>query len=94
MARNLQAKLPPTDNIRLFDINTAAAERLAQEMTAQAGGARAHVSESAASASQHAVCYLFPLLFYTAQTPKVSMMSLSKNDISKLGPSVMLGASA
>lgn len=57
MARNLQAKLHPTDNVRLFDINTAAAEKLAHEMIGQAGGARAHVSESAASASQHAVCH-------------------------------------
>lgn len=57
MARNLQSKLPPSDNVRLFDINSAAAEKLAQEMkTQQAGGAQVQVSESAALASRDAVC--------------------------------------
>lgn len=55
MARNLQAKLPPSDTIHLFDINTAAVERLSQEMKAQeAGGATAHVAPSAAAAAQDA----------------------------------------
>ncbi|KAL2019830.1 hypothetical protein VTK56DRAFT_9092 [Thermocarpiscus australiensis] len=55
MARNLQAKLPPSDTIRLFDINKAAAEKLAHEMTTQqAGGAAAEVAGSAADASREA----------------------------------------
>lgn len=70
MARNLQAKLPPTDNIRLFDINTAAAEKLAHEMKGQAAGARAHVSESAASASQYAVCEPQPNFFTSTPLPQ------------------------
>jgi 3-hydroxyisobutyrate/3-hydroxypropionate dehydrogenase len=56
MARNLQAKLPPTDTIRLFDINTAAAECLSHEMkTQQTGGATASVANSAADAANDAV---------------------------------------
>ncbi|KAM7188168.1 NAD binding domain of 6-phosphogluconate dehydrogenase domain containing protein [Naviculisporaceae sp. PSN 640] len=55
MARNLQSKLPPSDNVRLYDINSAAAEKLAQEMkTQQAGGAKVEVAESAAVASRDA----------------------------------------
>jgi 3-hydroxyisobutyrate dehydrogenase len=56
MARNLQSKLPPSDTIRVFDINTAAAEKLVQEMrTQQAGGAAAHVASSAGDAAREAV---------------------------------------
>ncbi|KAK3987631.1 6-phosphogluconate dehydrogenase [Cladorrhinum sp. PSN332] len=55
MARNLQSKLAPTDTIRLFDINTSAAEKLAQEMkTQQAGGAVAEVSASVVDAAREA----------------------------------------
>lgn len=57
MARNLGAKCSPTDTIRLFDINRAAADKLAHEMkTQQAGGAAAEVAASAAAASRDAVC--------------------------------------
>lgn len=57
MARNLQAKLPPSDTIRLFDINKAAAEKLSQEMRSQqTGGAAAEVVDSAAHATREAVC--------------------------------------
>ncbi|KAK0636646.1 3-hydroxyisobutyrate dehydrogenase-like protein [Bombardia bombarda] len=53
MARNLQAKLAPSDNVRLFDINKGATEKLAAEMKSQqVGGAAFQVSESAADASK------------------------------------------
>jgi len=55
MARNLQAKLAPSDTVRLFDINRDAAEKLVEEMKAQAGGAVAEISSSAAEASKDAV---------------------------------------
>lgn len=87
MARNLQAKLAPSDTIRVFDINTAAAEKLAQEMKAQqAGGAVAEVASSAADASREAVCAtsrippflaFFFLGFYDEFVPNMT---------SKLGP--------
>lgn len=55
MARNLQSKLPPSDTVRIYDINRGAAEKLAQEMSAQqAGGASVHVADSAAGASREA----------------------------------------
>ncbi|OTB13925.1 hypothetical protein K445DRAFT_142318 [Daldinia sp. EC12] len=40
MAKNLQAKLSPNDSIKLFDLNDAVSQRLAEEMrTSQASGA-------------------------------------------------------
>ncbi|KAK4154523.1 NAD binding domain of 6-phosphogluconate dehydrogenase-domain-containing protein [Chaetomidium leptoderma] len=55
MARNLQAKLSPSDTIRVFDINKAAAEKLVQEMkTQQAGGAAAQVARDAGDAAKDA----------------------------------------
>ena len=60
MARNLQAKLPPSDTIRVFDINKAAAEKLVHAMkTQQAGGAVAEAADSAGDAARDAVCCLF-----------------------------------
>ncbi|KAL1872797.1 hypothetical protein VTK73DRAFT_1268 [Phialemonium thermophilum] len=55
MARNLQAKLSPKDNVRLFDVNRGAMERLAQEMEAsQAGGAAVSFADSASDVAQAA----------------------------------------
>ncbi|KAK4237362.1 NAD binding domain of 6-phosphogluconate dehydrogenase-domain-containing protein [Achaetomium macrosporum] len=55
MARNLQAKLPPSDTIRVFDINKAASEKLVQHMkTQQAGGAAPEVAVSAGDAAKDA----------------------------------------
>lgn len=56
MARNLQGKLPPSDSLRIFDINREAMQRLAGEMAAsQAGGASVELADSAADASKEAV---------------------------------------
>lgn len=57
MARNLQSKLAPSDTIRVYDINKAAAEKLVDEMkTQQAGGAAAQVARNAGDAAREAVC--------------------------------------
>ncbi len=55
MARNLQSKLAPTDTIRVYDINKAAAEKLVEEMKTQ-GGASAQVARHAGDAARDAVC--------------------------------------
>ncbi|KAI1407023.1 putative 3-hydroxyisobutyrate dehydrogenase G6G8.5 [Hypoxylon sp. FL1857] len=45
MAKNLQSKLPPSDSVKLFDINNDAVKRLAEEMqTSQAGGAAVEIA--------------------------------------------------
>jgi 3-hydroxyisobutyrate/3-hydroxypropionate dehydrogenase len=57
MAKNLQAKLSPQDSVHLFDINTSATQKLANEVSsAQVGGAVVHIEHSAINASRHAVC--------------------------------------
>jgi 3-hydroxyisobutyrate/3-hydroxypropionate dehydrogenase len=56
MARNLQAKLDPSDSLTIFDINREAMQKLAGEMAAsQAGGASVELGDSAADASKEAV---------------------------------------
>ena len=66
MARNLQAKLPPTDTIRLFDINKDAMEKLEHEMsTSQAGGANVELAQTVVEASKDAVrCHFLVALTY------------------------------
>jgi 3-hydroxyisobutyrate dehydrogenase len=57
MARNLQAKLSPSDTLRLFDINKDAMEKLAQEMMAsKAGGAAVQLADTAVDAARETVC--------------------------------------
>ncbi|GKT61442.1 3-hydroxyisobutyrate dehydrogenase [Colletotrichum tofieldiae] len=52
MAKNLQSKLSPKDEIRIFDINKAAVANLAREMgQSQTGGAKVAVAETARDAS-------------------------------------------
>jgi hypothetical protein len=69
MARNLQAKLPPSDTVRLFDINKAAADKLLQEVKdAQAGGAAVDVLGSAADAAREAVRAILHLFSLVATT--------------------------
>ncbi|KAK8090550.1 3-hydroxyisobutyrate dehydrogenase [Apiospora phragmitis] len=53
MAKNLQAKLPPSDSIRIFDINQSAVRRLAEDMKAsQTGGAVLTTAETAKDAAR------------------------------------------
>lgn len=86
MARNLQAKLPPSDTIRVFDINKPAADKLVQEMvTQQAGGAAPQVAQSAADAAKDAVCGDSLSFSLVASIHLAFMMSLFLNDCSKLG---------
>ncbi|KAI0147651.1 3-hydroxyisobutyrate dehydrogenase [Xylariaceae sp. FL1272] len=55
MAKNLQSKLPPSDSVQLFDINKAAAEKLAEEMlSSPAGGAAVKIAESVGDAAKYA----------------------------------------
>ncbi|KAH8681086.1 3-hydroxyisobutyrate dehydrogenase [Xylariales sp. PMI_506] len=53
MAKNLQAKLAPSDSVRIFDLNKDAVRRLAEEMnTSQAGGAAVEVAQSVNEAAK------------------------------------------
>lgn len=58
MAKNLQSKLPPSDSVRLFDINHGATNRLAAEMrSSQSGGAAVEVAHDVNDAAKEAVSY-------------------------------------
>ncbi len=75
MARNLQSKLSTADSIRLFDLNTAAVEKLAGEMrTQQAGGAAVEIFASAADAAKEAVGHLHFLFVWHCHYPEALMM--------------------
>ncbi|KAF9874602.1 apses transcription [Colletotrichum karsti] len=55
MAKNLQSRLSPKDDIRIFDINKEAVSNLAKEMEqSQTGGAKVAVVDSAKDASTEA----------------------------------------
>lgn len=56
MAKNLQAKLAPSDSIRIFDINQSAVHQLAEDMKAsQTGGAVVTTAETAQDAARDSV---------------------------------------
>ncbi|KAI8962305.1 putative 3-hydroxyisobutyrate dehydrogenase G6G8.5 [Daldinia sp. FL1419] len=53
MAKNLQAKLPPSDSVKLFDINSEAVKRLAEDMrTSQTGGAAVELASNVNDAAK------------------------------------------
>ncbi|KAI2467175.1 putative 3-hydroxyisobutyrate dehydrogenase G6G8.5 [Annulohypoxylon bovei var. microspora] len=52
MAKNLQSKLSPADSVRLFDINSDATSRLAEEMKASQTGSTVEVSRNAYDAAR------------------------------------------
>ena len=80
MAKNLQSKLPPTDSIRIFDINKASVQRLAEEMkTSQAGGAVVETAGSAYEAAEDSVrkpSFVSHLFFQHARVPRVVQAAL------------------
>jgi len=52
MARNLQAKLPSTDTLRIYDINTESVERFAKETKALGSGAAVETASSVREAAE------------------------------------------
>jgi 3-hydroxyisobutyrate dehydrogenase len=58
MAKNLQSKLNPTDNVAIFDINGQAMKALETEMKATGAGAKVELAASAFDASKDAVSEL------------------------------------
>lgn len=67
MARNLQAKLPSTDTLRVYDINSESVNKFANETKALSGGAVVEVASSVREAAEDSVsfpqtarcCYLY-----------------------------------
>jgi hypothetical protein len=61
MARNLQAKLPSSDTIRVFDINADSVQKFANETKALGSGAAVKIAVSAREAAEDAVSLLWNL---------------------------------
>lgn len=55
MARNLQAKLPSTDTLRVFDVNAESVERFAKETKALGSGAAVETANSVREAAEDSV---------------------------------------
>ncbi|KAF7924604.1 hypothetical protein BELL_0494g00050 [Botrytis elliptica] len=53
MARNLQAKLPPADTIRVYDINTEAVERFTKDTKALGSGAVVEAASNVREAAEN-----------------------------------------
>jgi ornithine cyclodeaminase/alanine dehydrogenase-like protein (mu-crystallin family) len=55
MAKNLQAKLQPSDTIRIYDINTESLNKFASEAKANAGGAAVQIVSNVHEAAENSV---------------------------------------
>jgi 3-hydroxyisobutyrate/3-hydroxypropionate dehydrogenase len=55
MARNLQAKLPSSDTLRIYDINPQTLERFANETKALSKGASVEIAENVREAAENSV---------------------------------------
>lgn len=62
MARNVQAKLPSSDTIRVFDINADSVQKFANETKALGSGAAVKIAVSAREAAEDAVSLLWNLV--------------------------------
>jgi ornithine cyclodeaminase/alanine dehydrogenase-like protein (mu-crystallin family) len=63
MAKNLQSKLPPSDTLRVYDINPDSVKRFTEEVSLQGTGAAVKSASSAREAAEDSVCaiFFFPL---------------------------------
>lgn len=55
MARNLQAKLPSSDILRVYDVNAQTVERFASETKALSKGASVEIADSVRGTAEHSV---------------------------------------
>lgn len=55
MARNLQAKLPSTDTIRVYDVNPESVDRFANDTKALSTGATVEIANNAREAAEDSV---------------------------------------
>lgn len=61
MARNLQAKLPSSDTLRVFDINTESIHKFVNETKALGSGAAVTIAANAREAAEDSVSFLWIL---------------------------------
>lgn len=63
MARNLQAKLPSSDTLRIYDINQESLTRFADETKALSRGAAVQIASTVREAAEDSVSHLSLQLF-------------------------------
>jgi uncharacterized protein YbjQ (UPF0145 family) len=66
MARNLQAKLPSSDTLRIYDINPDSIERFANETKALGSGAVVQIAATVREAAEDSVS--FPMIIVVEST--------------------------
>lgn len=70
MARNLQAKLPSSDTLRVFDINAESIQKFANETKALGNGAAVEIATNARETAEDSVSllehFLWPRSCYPA----------------------------
>lgn len=76
MARNLQAKLPSTDTIRVYDINDAAVERFTKDTKALGTGAAVEAASNIREAAENSVSSIFFLMSFKIYLFLYLVMSL------------------
>lgn len=62
MARNLQAKLPTSDTMKVYDINPEMVERFANDTKALTSGASVEAVSSVKDAAEHSVSCYSPII--------------------------------
>lgn len=62
MARNLQAKLPASDTLRVYDINTEMVEKFAQETKGLGNGAAVTIAKDVRDAAEDSVCDFYVMV--------------------------------
>jgi hypothetical protein len=77
MARNLQAKLPPSDTLRVFDINAESIQKFANETKALGSGADVAIAANARDAAEDSVSLLSIFSILAVVPPHPHMMNLS-----------------
>ena len=75
MARNLQAKLPSSDTIRVYDINVDSMKRFVDETKALSSGAAVEIASSVREAAEDSVS--FPQSYYCVALLRVSHYVMS-----------------
>lgn len=72
MARNLQAKLPSSDTICIYDINPDSIKRFAEETKALSSGAAVKIASSVREAVEDSVGH--PYIHYCVCSPAILLL--------------------
>jgi hypothetical protein len=86
MAKNLQAKLPPSDSLRIYDINAESVKKFVSETKATSGGAAVQIASGVRDAAEDSVSLTKSSLLVLSTAPAINMMSLFQTNDLSWGP--------